>query len=62
MVSNLNFVGKFGTYNFNDEFLKDYENFSESWRKEVDKMIQRRGNNKNVPSIKLNIDNKDNNK
>ena len=61
-VSNLNFDGKVGTYNFNDEFLKDYENFSESWRKEVDKMIQRRGNNKNVPSIKLNIDNKDNNK
>ena len=60
-VSNLNFGSKVGTYNFNDEFLKDYENFSESWRKEVDKMIQRRGNNKNIPNIKLNNDNKNNN-
>ena len=52
---NLNFSSKVGNYNFNDEFLKDYENFSESWRKEADKMMQRRGYNKK--SIFLNIDN-----
>ena len=56
-VVNLNFGTKVGNYNFNDEFLKDYENFSESWRKEVDKMIQRRGNINNVENIKLNNDN-----
>ena len=39
----LNFSNKVGSANFNDEFLKNYENFSESWRKEVDKMLQRRG-------------------
>ena len=61
-VVGLNFGSKVGTYNFNDEFLKDYENFSESWRKEADKMIQRRGIKKNVPNIKLNNDNKNNNK
>ena len=44
----LNFSNNVGSANFNDEFLKNYENFSESWRKEVDKMLQRRG-------IKLNI-------
>ena len=42
-VGILNFNSKVGGYNFNDEFLKNYENFSESWRKEVDKMLQRRG-------------------
>jgi hypothetical protein len=52
---NLNFSSKVGNYNFNDEFLKDYENFSESWRKEADKMMQRRGYNKK--SIFLNNDN-----
>ena len=52
---NLNFSSKVGNYNFNDEFLKDYENFSESWRKEADKMMQRRGYNKKT--IFLNIDN-----
>ena len=61
-VVGLNFGSKVGTYNFNDEFLKDYENFSESWRKEVDKMIQRRKIKKNVPNINLNNDNKNNNK
>ena len=45
-VGNLNFNSKVGSYNFNDEFLKDYENFSESWRKEADKMLQRKGINK----------------
>ena len=60
-VGNLNFGSKVGSYNFNDEFLKDYENFSESWRKEVDRMLQRRGNIKNVPGIKLNTDNNNNN-
>ena len=39
----LNFSNNVGSANFNDEFLKNYENFSESWRKEVDKMLQRRG-------------------
>ena len=47
-LSNLNFNSKVGTFNFNDEFLKDYDNFSESWRKEVDKMLKRKGNNKNI--------------
>ena len=51
-VGLLNFNTKVGNYNFNDEFLKDYENFSESWRKEVDKMLQRRGNNKKIIRIK----------
>ena len=59
-VGNLNFGPKVGSYNFNDEFLKDYENFSESWRKEVDKMLQRRGNIKKVPGIKLNTDSNNN--
>ena len=61
-VGLLNFNTKVGNYNFNDEFLKDYENFSESWRKEVDKMLQRRGNNKNIPGIKINNINNNNNK
>jgi len=56
-VGMLNLSSKVGSKNFNDEFLKDYENFSESWRKEVDKMLQRRGNNKNIPGIKLKKDN-----
>ena len=30
---------------FNAEFLKNYDNFSESWRREVDKMLKRRGKN-----------------
>ena len=42
-VSSLNFSSKVGGYNFNDEFLKNYEFFSDSWRKEADKMLQRRG-------------------
>ena len=56
-IGMLNFNSKVGSKNFNDEFLKDYDNFSESWRKEVDKMLQRRGNNKNIPGIKLKTDN-----
>ena len=31
---------------FNDEFLENYNEFSPSWRKEVDKMIQRKQNKK----------------
>ena len=31
---------------FNHEFLKNIDNFSESWRKEVEKMMKRTGNNK----------------
>ena len=31
---------------FNKEFLKNVDNFSESWRKEVEKMMKRKGNNK----------------
>ena len=42
-VGNLNFSNKVGGFNFNDEFLKNYEYFSDSWRKEADKMLQRRG-------------------
>jgi hypothetical protein len=57
-VGLLNFNSKVGTYNFNDEFLKDYEYFSESWRKEVDKMLQRRGNSKKIPEIKIKSNNK----
>ena len=53
----LDFNSKIGSYNFNDEFLKDYDNFSESWRKEVDKMLQRRGNNNIIPGIKKNANN-----
>ena len=49
----LDLSSKVGSKNFNDEFLKDYKNFSESRRKEVDKMFQRKGNNKNIPGIKL---------
>ena len=57
-VGLLNFNSKVGSYNFNDEFLKGYEYFSESWRKEVDKMLQRRGNSKKVPDIKIKNNNK----
>ena len=32
---------------FNQEFLKNVDNFSESWRKEVEKMMQRKGNSNN---------------
>ena len=39
----LNFSSKVGNANFNDEFLKNYDYFSESWRKEADKMLKRRG-------------------
>ena len=39
----LNFSSKVGNTNFNDEFLKNYDYFSESWRKEADKMLKRRG-------------------
>ena len=42
-VGILNFSSKVGNYNFNDEFLKNYEYFSDSWRREADKMLQRRG-------------------
>ena len=42
-VGILDFNSKVGGYNFNDEFLKNYAYFSDSWRKEADKMLQRRG-------------------
>ena len=32
---------------FNQEFLKNVNNFSKSWRKAVEKMMQRKGNNNN---------------
>ena len=32
---------------FNHEFLKNVDNFSESWRKEVEKMLHRKKNNEN---------------
>ena len=31
--------------NFNEEFMKYYDKFSDSWRKEVDKMLKK-GNDK----------------
>ena len=31
---------------FNDEFLENYNEFSPSWRKEVDKMLERKKNKK----------------
>ena len=33
---------------FNQEFLKNIDNFSESWRKEAEKMMKRKGNSKNM--------------
>ena len=42
----LNFINQSTTNdNFNDEFLKYYDKFSDSWRKEVDKMLKK-GNDK----------------
>ena len=51
-VASLNFSSKVGGYNFNDEFLKNYDYFSDSWRKEADKMLQRRGIKLNNPGGK----------
>ena len=42
-INILNFSSKVKNNNFNDEFLKNYDYFSDSWRKEADKMLQRRG-------------------
>ena len=42
-INILNFSSKVKNDNFNDEFLKNYDYFSDSWRKEADKMLQRRG-------------------
>ena len=58
ILGNLDFNNQVGTDDFNEEFLKDYNNFSESWRKEVDKMLQRRGikvNNTNNNKVNNNI-------
>ena len=33
---------------FNQEFLKNVNNFSKSWRKAVEKMMQRKGYNSNI--------------
>ena len=57
VLGNLDFNNQVGTDDFNEEFLKDYNNFSESWRKEVDKMLQRRGikvNNTNGSKVNNN--------
>ena len=57
ILGNLDFNNQVGTDDFNEEFLKDYNNFSESWRKEVDKMLQRRGikvNNTNGSKVNNN--------
>ena len=50
--NNLNLVNKKQqneTYSdFNQEFLKNVNNFSKSWRKAVEKMMQRKGFNENI--------------
>ena len=39
---NLNLINQEVTNdNFNEEFLKYYDKFSDSWRKEVDKMLKK---------------------
>ncbi len=52
ILSNLNLVSQNqqnGTFSdFNQEFLKNVNNFSKSWRKAVEKMMQRNGNNSNI--------------
>ena len=40
---NLN-IGK--NKDFNEEFLENYDKFSPSWRREADRMMQRKGNKK----------------
>jgi len=48
VINNLNLMSHQPkeVYNdFNKEFLKNVDNFSESWRKEVEKMMKRKGNN-----------------
>lgn len=43
-MNDLNFenIANNKVHDFNDEFLENYENFSPSWRKEVDRMNQRK--------------------
>ena len=52
ILNNLNLVNQKQqneTYcDFNQEFLKNVNNFSKSWRKAVEKMMQRNGYNKNI--------------
>ena len=48
VINNLNLMSqqpKEVYSDFNKEFLKNADNFSESWRKEVEKMMKRKGNN-----------------
>ena len=48
VINNLNLMSqqpKEVYSDFNKEFLKNVDNFSESWRKEVEKMMKRKGNN-----------------
>ena len=49
----LNFSSKVGNTNFNDEFLKNYDYFSESWRKEADKMIMKKIIMKELKIVKM---------
>ena len=39
---NLENIANNKVHDFNDEFLENYEDFSPSWRREVDKMNQRK--------------------
>ena len=42
LPKNNNFINQeIANDNFNEEFLKNYDKFSDSWRKEVDKMIKK---------------------
>ena len=49
----LNFIKQKIPNDFNEEFLKNYDKCSDSWRKEVEKMIKRTAQN-NPPTDKNN--------
>ena len=43
----LNFIKQKNSNDFNEEFLKNYDKFSDSWRREVEKMMKRNSNPNN---------------
>ena len=43
----LNFIKQKNSNDFNEEFLKNYDKFSDSWRREVEKMLKRTTNKNN---------------
>lgn len=55
----LNFIKKEEANDFNEEFLKCYDKFSDSWRKEVDKMLKK-GTQSNIPVCSKSNDNNNN--